>query len=164
MNVAFAASSIPILRYSVATSIALIKCVLHVYIGSTLRSLADEGSGQSNPARIVALVAGLVLGLGVFIYLTYVVRKVLLRNHIEGDSEGDSEEVHILRYSEDHNVPSRTSLENGRMKKPFGGRQLVSGLTSEDDVGIIDNDALYDDSDIDRLVNNTSQQIVYKRI
>ncbi|TPX30916.1 hypothetical protein SmJEL517_g05633 [Synchytrium microbalum] len=95
MNVVFAASSVDITTYIIATSVALIKACLHVYIGSTVKSLAEE-SGTSSPLRIGILVVSMILGLGVFVYISF-----LVRNAVNVEIGEDGEEEVILRQSGD---------------------------------------------------------------
>ncbi|KAJ3288270.1 hypothetical protein HK104_008252 [Borealophlyctis nickersoniae] len=76
MCVLFSATSISLPAYTLSTAIALLKNSLHVYIGSTIADLAI-GASPSSPAKVIALVCSMSVAIGVLIYLTVMVRRVV---------------------------------------------------------------------------------------
>ncbi|KAJ3014235.1 hypothetical protein HKX48_005275 [Thoreauomyces humboldtii] len=88
MSILFATTAVPQRKYVQATSLALVKTLLHVYIGSTVRDLAE--TSEMTPARIAVMVFGTALALGVFVYLTVLVRKTM--RETEAMMGGDAEE------------------------------------------------------------------------
>ena len=61
--------------YTKATAIAITKNALHVFIGSSLQSFTS--SEETSTGKIVFLVMGALLGIGLLIYITMIVRKSL---------------------------------------------------------------------------------------
>lgn len=117
MSVLFATTSITLSRYIQATSIALLKIILHIYIGASVRDLAE--TTHLSPARVFALSVGLIIAIGVFIYLTLIVKRAL-REVVD-----DSEEVPL----------TVDSMEEGRIDKgddAGGGDEIVF-----DDTGFV---------------------------
>ncbi|KAI9334521.1 hypothetical protein DFJ73DRAFT_38242 [Zopfochytrium polystomum] len=88
MNLLLATTTMPASRYMIATAIGEVKNLFHVYIGSTLRSLADI-KGDSF-LEIVLVVCGLVVAAAGFAYLTWLVRRALKEADI---SEGDEDDA-----------------------------------------------------------------------
>ncbi|KAJ3211145.1 hypothetical protein HDU67_004758 [Dinochytrium kinnereticum] len=101
MNVIFSTTSISLPRYATATAIAAFKNLIHIYVGSTLQSLADIGGGSkrnpdgspaiTSPVEIAVMVGGLVAAIGGFIYLTH-----LLRRAIRNAGLDDRDEENVL--------------------------------------------------------------------
>ncbi|KAI9099902.1 hypothetical protein DFS34DRAFT_513156 [Phlyctochytrium arcticum] len=92
MSVLFSMTSVTFTRYTQATALALLKIILHIYIGSSVRDLAEMSN--FTPARVAALVFGMLIATVVFVYLTVLVRRALKEAHIVGD---EGEEVPLNR-------------------------------------------------------------------
>ncbi|TPX55349.1 hypothetical protein PhCBS80983_g05393 [Powellomyces hirtus] len=108
MSVLFATTSVSLSRFIQATSLALFKIILHIYIGSTVRDLSE--TSQLTPARVFALIFGLSIAGFVMVYLTILVRKVLENaEHHEGGEEG-------LLNSSDDETQETPIKEGGRDK------------------------------------------------
>ncbi len=65
-----------------ATAVAINKNMLHVFIGSTLKSLA---SPEPSPFEIGLLVCSVLFGICVFVYISRKVQRVLVE--IDGEEE-----------------------------------------------------------------------------
>ncbi|KAI9006362.1 hypothetical protein DFJ74DRAFT_388653 [Hyaloraphidium curvatum] len=96
MNVILATmKSIPMLSYVFSTAIALPKLIVHVYLGSTVKDLADIGA--TTPGKVVVLVLFGGIGLAMFLYLGYVVGREMNEFGVEEsleeavDVDGDAE-------------------------------------------------------------------------
>lgn len=123
MNCLLAASPTLTLRtYTVCTALSLFKLIIHTSIGSSIRSFAEYHvvkPGETAPVRgdetalgHYSTIAGVVLCVAIFVYLSYVARKavdeeleddiVLPRDSEEtmaflSDHEGDMEEIVDIR-------------------------------------------------------------------
>ncbi|KAI8832690.1 snare associated Golgi protein-domain-containing protein [Chytridium lagenaria] len=103
MNVIFSTTTISLPRYAAATSVAAFKNLIHVYIGSTLQTLADIGGGGGGkdpkdgdngpkPATILEIsfmVGGLIAAVGGFVYLSVLLKRAIREAGIEGHDEED---------------------------------------------------------------------------
>ncbi|KAF9089376.1 hypothetical protein BGX23_006728 [Mortierella sp. AD031] len=79
MNAILSATHIPLSTYIPATAISLVKLTLHVYIGSTLSTLAggdgDKGGENKDPnnhgkrLKVFVLVMGIIFGIGLSVYI-----------------------------------------------------------------------------------------------
>lgn len=88
MNVVFSQTSIPFHRYALASSIAVLKNIVHVYIGSSIRDLAEIGKEKSL-LEIAVMAAGVLVAILVFLLITHQVKKALARLEAEALSEED---------------------------------------------------------------------------
>jgi uncharacterized membrane protein YdjX (TVP38/TMEM64 family) len=73
-----ALTDISFVIYMKATAIALFKIAVHVFIGSTLESLAN--AGKSTTEETILLIVSVILGIAVFILLSYRINTILQRN------------------------------------------------------------------------------------
>ncbi|TPX69974.1 hypothetical protein SpCBS45565_g02038 [Spizellomyces sp. 'palustris'] len=134
MSVLFATTSVTFTRYTQATSLALIKIILHVYIGSTVRDLAE--TNKLTPARVFALSIGLVIATGVFIYLTLLVRRVLREAHIV--DEGEEVPLHLEEPDDVELGEKARNSEDGNLMDGGGGsRQSSVFAISEEGRGLL---------------------------
>ncbi|KAJ3159223.1 hypothetical protein HDU86_001826 [Geranomyces michiganensis] len=111
MSVLLATSTVPLRRFTYATACSLLKIILHIYIGSTVRDLSE--TTNLTPARLAITLFGTAVAVIVMVVLTVEVRRVLARaeaaaaagsglggSDVVGDGAGDSEEV-LLDKSDD---------------------------------------------------------------
>jgi uncharacterized membrane protein YdjX (TVP38/TMEM64 family) len=77
-SVMLALTDISFVMYMKATAIALFKVAMHVFIGSTLESLAN--AGQSSTEETILIIVSVILGILVFILLSYRINAILKRN------------------------------------------------------------------------------------
>lgn len=82
MNALLSATHIPLPTFALATAISLIKLTLHVYIGSTLSSLAgdDDQDGKGNgghgkAVKIIVMILSIILGIGVGGYVWIIAKR-----------------------------------------------------------------------------------------
>ncbi|KAG0215530.1 Tlg2-vesicle protein [Mortierella sp. GBA30] len=78
MNALLSATHIPLPIFGLATAMSLVKLMLHVYIGSTLSSLAggtDEGDKHGKALKIVVMILSIILGMGVGGYVWIVAKR-----------------------------------------------------------------------------------------
>ncbi|KAJ1557700.1 Tlg2-vesicle protein, partial [Cladochytrium tenue] len=90
MNLLLATTGMPAWRYITATAIGETKNLFHVYVGSTLRSLADLSAAPSSAVEIAAIVVGLVAAAAGFAYLTLLVRRAIRDKASPGLAAGDA--------------------------------------------------------------------------
>ncbi|KAJ3078318.1 Sphingolipid delta(4)-desaturase DES1, partial [Quaeritorhiza haematococci] len=82
--------------YTLGTAIALLKYIIFVYIGSTLRDLAEATNGTTqslfqDPVRLGLVVGGLVLAVVIFVLITLRVKKILKEFNEERAMEEEEE-------------------------------------------------------------------------
>jgi hypothetical protein len=160
MNCLLGASPTLTLRtYLVCTALSLFKVIIHTTLGSSIHSFAryhaqpkpshdtasdggpglsqsdgDAGTEEENPIAFYAKIAGVILALGVFVYISVVARKAI--NDELGDDDDmpthtDEEAVSFLspggiaRHSEDE----RDSYVNARAGEPMSEAPFYTSIT-----------------------------------
>jgi hypothetical protein len=155
MNCLLGASPTLTLRtYLVCTALSLFKVIIHTTLGSSIHSFAryhvhdtapngeqglsesdgDAGAEEENPLGFYAKVTGVVLAIGVFIYISVVARKAIneeLGDDDELPSHTDEEAVSFLspggiaRQSEDERDP----YVNPRIGEPMSETPFYAPIT-----------------------------------
>ncbi|TPX39215.1 hypothetical protein SeMB42_g06412 [Synchytrium endobioticum] len=82
ISVLMGASRIKFRDYAIASAVALIKVAIPVYVGSTLKTLLDPKK-TSSVVNVVGGIAGLILGVGIAVYLTMVVKRTVRQNQAD---------------------------------------------------------------------------------
>ncbi|KAF9576592.1 hypothetical protein EC968_006939 [Mortierella alpina] len=83
MNALLSATHIPLPTFALATAISLVKLTLHVYIGSTLSSLAGRdddqdgkgSSGHGKAVKVIVMIFSIILGIGVGGYVWIIAKR-----------------------------------------------------------------------------------------
>ncbi|KAJ3182232.1 Tlg2-vesicle protein [Gaertneriomyces sp. JEL0708] len=125
ISVVFATTSMPLERYIIATALSLFKLLLYVYIGSSVRDLTD--TSNMTPARVVALICGMLIAIGVLVYLTLTVRRVLAA------AEAGQEEEVWLDENIDEDEDIDIQVENEIRAEGFRSGGFPAGRPSGDD-------------------------------
>lgn len=147
MNCLLAASPTLTLRtYTTCTALSLFKLIIHTSIGSSIHSFAEYHvvkPGETAPARgdesmlgHYSTIAGVLLCVAIFVYLSYVARKAV-DEELEGDLvlPRDSEET--LAFLSDQEVSGNDMVEvlDSRPASRTGDRFLYGGR-EESSIGL----------------------------
>ncbi|KAJ3403190.1 hypothetical protein HDV05_007946, partial [Chytridiales sp. JEL 0842] len=110
LTTAFLAStSLELRPFVVATTVALWKNLLHVYIGSTISSVADWKEGGISGVEVFGVLVGLLVGVGGGVYISWLLKEKMKEFE---DGEGRGEEVILDEVVGD--VAARGLLEHDR--------------------------------------------------
>ncbi|KAF9965322.1 hypothetical protein BGZ70_005035 [Mortierella alpina] len=143
MNALLSATHIPLPTFALATAISLVKLTLHVYIGSTLSSLAggdddqdDKGKGGHGKAvKIIVMILSIILGIGVGGYVWIVAKREIAvsealrierrrqrrRRHDNGGGRG-------IELSDQRVIPDFDLTNHGRGDGFLGGEGRPFGV------------------------------------
>ncbi|KXS11245.1 hypothetical protein M427DRAFT_60817 [Gonapodya prolifera JEL478] len=139
MNVLLSTTRVPFSTYALATSVAICKNALHVYLGSTVHDLADLERTGGHPAKIAGMVGGAVIAVVVAVYLAVVVRRTLKERERESGIDGgeldvDGDPERGTRASSPIAPMSPASFSSRTSASPHGGlhADTIVGLELED--------------------------------
>jgi uncharacterized membrane protein YdjX (TVP38/TMEM64 family) len=93
MNFALSASSVSLGTFALATGISLVKLGTHIAIGASLETLKESIFTHPSPLRIVSIIFGMLLGIGIFVYV-YIITKQAIT-----EAESQAEEVQMEEAS-----------------------------------------------------------------
>jgi len=77
MNIALTATSVSTKGFVFATAVSLIKLSTHTIIGANLDTLHDTLVTNPTPLKIFGVVCGVLLGLGIMVYIYWLTRKAV---------------------------------------------------------------------------------------
>ncbi|KAF9950599.1 hypothetical protein BGZ72_007769 [Mortierella alpina] len=152
MNALLSATHIPLPTFALATAISLVKLTLHVYIGSTLSSLAggdedEDGKGKGGhgkAVKIILMIFGIILGIGVGGYVWIIAKREIAvsealrierrrqRRRRQDSGEGRGIELSDQRAIPDFDLTNRGSIDGflGNGERDFG---VGHGYRDDDD-------------------------------
>ncbi|KAJ3145120.1 hypothetical protein HDU89_007537 [Geranomyces variabilis] len=110
MSLLLATTTVPLGRFIKATALSLLKTILHIYIGSTVRDLSE--TTNLTPARLAATVFGTVVAVIVMVVLTVEVRRVLERAEAAAGVGGSGEEMLLGDDKADDEMGKRSDSED----------------------------------------------------
>ncbi|EMD40554.1 hypothetical protein CERSUDRAFT_80222 [Gelatoporia subvermispora B] len=119
-----AAPSLTLRTYTFCTSLSLFKLIIHTSIGASIHSFAEyhvkpktgdeTASDDENALGHYSTIAGIVLCVAIFLYLSYITRKAV-DDELDGEDAGDSEERVAFLSADDDNM----DLEEQMVETPF---------------------------------------------
>ncbi|KAI0334740.1 hypothetical protein GY45DRAFT_1343122 [Cubamyces sp. BRFM 1775] len=151
MNCLLAASpSLTLRTYTLCTALSLPKLIIHTSIGSSIHSFAsyhvsrpagtvpasddDEGSALSHYSTI----AGIVLCLAIFVYLSYITRKAVdeeLQDEDALDARYSEERVAFLASQDPASLDVEEAMVEAPVRTPLAIRPLLPRMDSSTAVG-----------------------------
>jgi hypothetical protein len=148
MNALLSATHIPFPSFAIATGLSLFKLTLHVYIGSTLSSLAggggdNDGDNPKDPKeehgqklKIVVMVFSILLGIGVGVYVWLVASREVEKaeaTRIERRHRR-RQELSRRRLGLDSDTSNETGNGNGiELSEQIHGSEFSSGRRGEEE-------------------------------
>ena len=135
MNCLLAASpSLTLRTYTLCTALSLFKVIIHTSIGSSIRSFAQyhvvkpgeaEPAAQDNALGHYSTIAGIVLCVAIFVYLSYVARRAV-DDELE-DEACDSEETAAFLAHQDGTGADMEEIMTDRPASRADDRFIFAG-------------------------------------
>lgn len=84
MSILLSTTSVSYSSFALATAIANLKILIHVYIGRKLEDLSETFQRQPSSMEIITIIAGITVAVAVFLFLGYRIRNLVQSLEREG--------------------------------------------------------------------------------
>jgi uncharacterized membrane protein YdjX (TVP38/TMEM64 family) len=138
-----AAPSLTLRTYTACTALSLFKLIIHTSIGASVRSFAEyhvAKPGQQPAAQDESMlghwstVAGIVLCVAIFVYLSYVARRAV-DDELEDEARDSEEAVAFLAHDDESDGADMVEIQSDRPASRADDRFIFAGR-EESSIGL----------------------------